>query len=292
MNSSANYKQKALETRKTVLRLIHQAQTSHIGSNFSCIDILTVLYNVANIDKDLKEDRDRIVVSKGWIAATVYTLLAEKGIIPKEDLERYCQPGEKVYMGVLEPHDIFGMEFACGSLGYSLPGAVGFTLAKKMDGEKGKVYILVTDGEMQIGTMWESIMIAKQHNLANLVVFIDNNRLQAMGVTKDILNIEPLDERVKAFGWHVQRIDGHDYKALESAIENVSGSSPNMIICDTTKGKGVSFMENNNLYHYKHLSQEEFNKALEELGGAQSAERGPQIANRKVQSENQLSSDL
>ena len=281
-----DYKQLATAARKRVLEMIFKAQSSHIGSNFSSIDIMTVLF------EKLDFKNDRLVAGKSWIAATLYYLLSEKGIIPKEDLERYCQPGEKVYMGVLEPHDIFGMEFACGSLGYSLPGAVGFTLAKKMDGEKGKVYILVTDGEMQIGTMWESIMIAKQHNLANLVVFIDNNRLQAMGVTKDILNIEPLDERGKAFGWHVQRIDGHDYKALESAIENVSGSSPNMIICDTTKGKGVSFMENNNLYHYKHLSQEEFNKALEELGGAQSAERGPQIANRKVQSENQLVSDL
>ena len=281
-----DYKQLATAARKRVLEMIFKAQSSHIGSNFSSIDIMTVLF------EKLDFKNDRLVAGKSWIAATLYYLLSEKGIISKEDLERYCQAGEKVYMGVLEPHDIFGMEFACGSLGYSLPGAVGFTLAKKMDGEKGKVNILVTDGEMQIGTMWESIMIAKQHNLANLVVFFDNSRLQAMGVTKDILNIEPLDERVKAFGWHVQRIDGHDYKALESAIENISGSSPNMIICDTTKGKGVSFMENNNLYHYKHLSQEEFNKALEELGGAQSAERGPQIANRKVQSENQLVSDL
>ena len=281
-----DYKQLATAARKRVLRMIFKAQSSHIGSNFSSIDIMTVLF------EKLDFKNDRLVAGKSWIAATLYYLLSEKGIIPKEDLERYCQPGEKVYMGVLEPHDIFGMEFACGSLGYSLPAAVGFTLAKKMNGEKGKVYILVTDGEMQIGTMWESIMIAKQYNLANLVVFIDNNRLQAMGVTKDILNIEPLDERVKSFGWNVQRIDGHNFEAIESAIDNISDSSPNMIICDTTKGKGVSFMENNNLYHYKHLSQEEFDKAMEELGGAQGAERESQIANRKVQSENQLSSDL
>lgn len=276
-----DYKQLATAARKRVLQMIFKAQSSHIGSNFSSVDILTVLF------EKLDFKNDQFVAGKSWVAATLYYLLAQKGIIPKEDLERYCQPGEKVYMGVLEPHDIFGMEFACGSLGYSFPAAVGFTLAKKMDGEKGKVYILVTDGEMQIGTMWESIMIAKQHNLANLVVFVDNNRLQAMGITKDILNIEPLDERVKVFGWHVQRIDGHDFEAIESAIENVSDSSPNMIICDTTKGKGVSFMENNNLYHYKHLSQEEFDKAVQELGGAEGARPVAQSS-----SVSQLSSDL
>lgn len=265
-----DYKQLATAARKRVLEMIFKAQSSHIGSNFSSVDLMTVLF------EKLDFKHDRFVAGKSWVAATLYYLLSQKGIIPKEDLERYCQPGEKVYMGVLEPHDIFGMEFACGSLGYSFPAAVGFTLAKKMNGEEGKVYILVTDGEMQIGTMWESIMIAKQHNLANLVVFVDNNRLQAMGVTKDILNIEPLDERVKVFGWHVQRINGHDYQAIESAIDNVSDSSPNMIICDTTKGKGVSFMENNNLYHYKHLSQEEFDKAMQELGGAQSTDQRAQ----------------
>lgn len=254
-----DYKELATAARKRVLEMIFKAQTSHIASNFSSADILTVLF------EKLDFKNDRLVAGKSWVAATLYYLLAQKGIIPKEDLERYCQPGEKVYMGVLEPHPIFGMEFASGSLGYSLPAAVGFTLAKKMNNEEGKVYILVTDGEMQIGMMWESIMIAKQHNLANLVVFVDNNRLQAMGVTKDILNIEPLDERVRLFGWHVQRVNGHDFGAIESAILNVSDSSPNMIICDTTKGKGVSFMENNNLYHYKHLSQEEFDKAMQEL---------------------------
>lgn len=254
-----DYKELATAARKRVLEMIFKAQTSHIASNFSSADILTVLF------EKLDFKNDRLVAGKSWVAATLYYLLAQKGIIPKEDLERYCQPGEKVYMGVLEPHPIFGMEFASGSLGYSLPAAVGFTLAKKMNNEEGKVYILVTDGEMQIGMMWESIMIAKQHNLANLVVFVDNNRLQAMGVTKDILNIEPLDERVRSFGWNVQRVNGHDFGAIESAILNVSDSSPNMIICDTTKGKGVSFMENNNLYHYKHLSQEEFDKAMQEL---------------------------
>ena len=150
-------------------------------------------------------------------------------------------------------------------MGYGLPGGVGFALAKSLDDENGKIHVLMSDGEMQIGTTWESILIAKQHDLSNLVAWIDNNKLQAMGKTKDILDIEPLDERVRPFGWAVQRIDGHNFNAIEAALQNLSNEKPNMVICDTIKGKGVSFMENNNLYHYKMLSDEEFNNASQEL---------------------------
>ena len=202
MDNFTNYKQKALEIRKTVLRLIHQAQTSHIGSNFSCIDILTVLYNIANIDKDLKEDRDRIVISKGWVAATIYALLAEKGIIPKEDLETYCKDGSK-YIGLVEPY-VRGIEAAGGSMGFGLPFAVGFALAKKLKNEKGKAFVLMSDGEMQIGTTWESALIASQHKLDNLFVIVDANELQAMGKVEGILNIEPLKNKWEAFGWEVR----------------------------------------------------------------------------------------
>ncbi|MBI2012984.1 MAG: transketolase [Candidatus Colwellbacteria bacterium] len=254
-----DYQKIATEARKTVLRMIYEAQSSHIGSNFSAIDVLAVLFEKMDLEKD------KFIASKGWIAASVYYFLAEKEVIPKEDLERYCRPGEKEYIGLVEPHHKFGLEFAGGSMGFGLPGGVGFALAKKLNNESGKIHVLMSDGEMQIGTTWESILIAKQHNLSNLIAWIDNNQLQAMGKTKDILNVEPLDERVKSFGWEVQRIDGHNFKAIESALENASSSSPNMIICDTVKGKGVSFMENNNLYHYKMLSQEEFNEAVQEL---------------------------
>lgn len=259
----SDYKRIAAEARKKVLEMIYRAQSSHIGSNFSSIDILTVLFEKMDLKKD------KFIASKGWIAASVYYFLAEKGVIPKEDLERYYRPGEKEYIGLVEPHHKFGLEFAGGSMGFGLPAGVGFTLAKKLNGDPpaggGKIHVLMSDGEMQIGTTWESILIAKQHNLSNLVAWIDNNRLQAMGETKDILNIEPLDERVKSFGWAVQRINGHDFNAIESALENLSDKEPNMIICDTIKGKGVSFMENNNLYHYKMLSEEEFNEANQAL---------------------------
>lgn len=254
-----DYTKIATASRKRVLEMIFKAQSSHIGSNFSAIDILSVLFEKMDLKKD------KFIASKGWVAASVYYFLAEKGVIPKEDLERYCQPDEKEYIGLVEPHHKFGLEFAGGSMGYGLPAGAGFALAKKLNNDGGKIHVLMSDGEIQIGTTWEAILIAKQHNLANLVAWIDNNKLQAMGRTKDILDIEPLDERVKSFGWAVQRINGHDYGAIESALQNLSSDKPNMIICDTIKGKGISFMENNNLYHYKMLSREEFDEANQEL---------------------------
>ncbi len=254
-----DYQKIATGARKRVLEMIFKAQSSHIGSNFSSIDILAVLF------EKMDREKDKFIASKGWVAAAVYYFLAEKGIIPKEDLERYCRPDEEEYIGLVEPHHKFGLEFAGGSMGYGLPAGAGFALAKKLNKENGKIHVLMSDGEMQIGTTWEAILIAKQHNLANLVAWIDNNRLQAMGPTKEILDIEPLDERIKPFGWAVQRINGHDFGAIESALQNLSSDKPNMVICDTIKGKGVSFMENNNLYHYKMLSEEEFNEANQEL---------------------------
>ncbi len=265
MNKPTNYKEIALKVRKTVLRLIYQAQTSHIGSNFSCVDILTVLYSIANIDKDLKEDRDRIVVSKGWVAATIYALLAEKGIIPKEDLETYCRDGSK-YIGLAEPN-VRGIEAAGGSMGFGLPFGVGFALAKKLKKEKGKVFVLMGDGEMQIGTTWESALIAVHHKLDNLFVIVDANGLQAMGKIERILNIEPLKNKWEAFGWEVREIDGHNFEEIERSLIDppLHKEKPIVIIAKTIKGKGVSFIEGENLYHYKAPSDEEYQMALKEL---------------------------
>lgn len=264
MKGQTNYKEIALKARKKVLDLIYNAQTSHIGSNLSAIDILTVLYNIANLDKDMKDDRDRIVISKGWVAASVYYFLSEKGIISKEDLESYCQEGSK-FIGLAEPN-VRGIEAAGGSMGFGLPFSVGFALAKKIKKEDGKVYVLMSDGEMAIGTTWESALIAAHHKLNNLTVIVDFNGLQAMGKVEDVLNVNPLKEKWEAFGFEVIKIDGHDYKAIEDALLAES-SKPKMIIAKTIKGKGVSFMEGNNIYHYKAPSEQEYQKALEELNG-------------------------
>jgi len=262
MGDLTGYKKIALEARKTVLRLIHQAQTSHVGSNFSAIDILTVIYSIADIDKDLKEDRDRIVISKGWVAASVYYFLAEKGIIPKEDLETYCKEGSK-YVGLVEPY-VRGIEAAGGSMGFGLPFGVGFSIAKKIKKEKGKTFVLMGDGEMQIGTTWESALIAAHHKLNNLFVIVDFNGLQAMGRVKEILNVEPLKDKWTAFGWEVREIDGHNFEEIEKSLI-LPSEKPVVIIAKTIKGKGVSFMEGENLWHYKAPSDEEYQKALKEL---------------------------
>ncbi len=265
MNNLANYKEIALEARKAVLRLIYQAQTSHIGSNFSAIDILTVLYSIANIDKDLKEDRDRIVISKGWVAASVYYFLAKKGIIPKEDLEIYCKDDSK-YIGLVEP-GVRGIEAAGGSMGFGLPFGAGFALAKKVKKEKGKVFVLMSDGEMQTGTTWESALIASHHKLDNLFVIVDANELQAMGKVKEILGIEPLKDKWKAFGWEVREIDGHNFEEIEKSLtlSPLHEEKPMVIIARTIKGKGVRFMEGDNIWHYKAPSEEEYQRALKEL---------------------------
>jgi len=264
MTGSKDYKKIANDVRKKVLELIYKAQTSHIGSNFSCVDILTVLYNIANLDENLKEDRDRIIISKGWVAATVYTLLAEKGIIPKEDLETYCD-GVGKYIGLVEPC-VRGIEAAGGSMGFGLPFGVGFALAKKIKKEEGRAFVLMGDGEMAIGTTWESALIGAHHKLDNLFAIVDMNGLQAMGEVEKILNIQPLKDKWTAFGWEVREIDGHNFEEIEkSLIAPSAGGKPVIIIAKTIKGKGVSFMEGKNLYHYKAPSKEEYQAALKEL---------------------------
>jgi transketolase len=257
------YKEIARLARIKTISMIYSAQTSHVGSCFSAIDILTVLYNIANIDKELKEDRDRIVVSKGWVAASVYYFLAEKGIISKEDLETYCKDGSK-YIGLAEPN-VRGIEAAGGSMGFGLPFSVGFALAKKIKKEEGKTFVLMSDGEMDCGTTWESALIAAHHKLDNLVVAIDFNGLQAMGKVKEILDIEPLKDKWQAFGWDVREIDGHNFEEIEKSFTAPLDGKPRVIIARTIKGKGVSFMEGDNIYHYKAPSEEEYQKALEEL---------------------------
>lgn len=250
------YAQTALEARKTVLELIYKAQTSHIGSNFSCIDLMTVVFDIINLD------RDKFILSKGWAAASLYYFLYKKGKITREELYSYCQPGSK-WIGLTEPiHP--DIPFAGGSMGMGLPAGVGFALAKKMKQENGKVYVLMSDGEMQCGTTWESALIAAHHNLDNLCVLVDKNNLQAMGKTRNILDIDSVTIKFRSFGWSVDIIDGHNFHSIRKAL-SVKSSFPRMISAYTIKGRGVYFMENNNLYHYKHLSDEEYKLALKAL---------------------------
>lgn len=253
-----NYKKIALEARKKVLDLIYKAQTSHIGSNFSCIDLLTVVFEKLDLDKD------KIILSKGWAAASFYYFLWKKGRITKKELESYCQPGSK-FIGLVEPI-VPEIPAAGGSMGFGLPFGVGFALAKKLKKEEGRIFVLMSDGEMDCGTTYESALIGAHHKLDNLTVIVDCNGLQAMGKVKEILNIEPLKEKWQVFGWQVREIDGHNFEEIENALIMPNNKDkPLVIIAKTEKGKGVSFMEGENIWHYKAPSKEEYQKAMKEL---------------------------
>jgi len=244
-----NYKEIAKQARLAVLSMVYKAQSSHIGSNFSVIDILTVLFEKADITKD------KIILSAGWKAASFYYFLAQKGFIEESELDTYNQDGSRL-IGLTEP-GVPGVHFAGGSMGLGLPSSVGFALAKKINGEEGTVYCVMSDGELNSGTTWESILIADQHKLDNLVVFIDSNGLQAMGKTSTILHAELP---------HFSTLDGHDFGQIERAIyAGKTYGSPLYLKAQTIKGKGWKRAENNNLYHYKNLSEEEYLEAKQEI---------------------------
>lgn len=234
--------------------MVYKAKTSHIASNFSVIDIATVLY------ENLKEG-DEIVWSKGWAAATIYYFLAKQGKIPVEDLEKFPNAP---YFGLAET-TVPGVNVSGGSMGHGLPVAVGMAIGKKKAGEPGTVYCLMSDGECNEGTTWESAAVAAHNKLDNLVVFVDQNGWQAMGKTEDVLNID-IGSVFAGFGWDAYGIDGHDHEEIEDSIFNKFGlGRPQVWVAQTVKGKGVSFMENHLLFHYKHIDPEEYDRALKEL---------------------------
>lgn len=254
---------KALKARRKVLEMVYKAQTSHIGSNFSVIDILTVLFEKLRITPEMKEDSDRVILSKGWAAASLYYFLAEKGIIAKEDLDTFCI-GDSKYIGLAEP-TVKGVEFAGGSVGMGLSAGVGFALAGKLSRDDRQIYVIESDGAMDCGMVWESALVSAHHKLDNLTLVIDANGLQAMGKKEEVLNIEPLDKKFEAFGWVVTEINGHDHKEIEKALEVKAKRRPHCIIARTVKGKGVKRFEGDNLWHYWHINDEIYQEALKEL---------------------------
>lgn len=255
-DSTNEYEEIARRSRIKVLELIFAAQTSHIGSNLSCADIMAVLFE----KMDLEEDR--FVLSAGWKAAMLYYHLWRKGRINEEDLDSYCRDGSR-FIGLAEPI-IQDIPAAGGSMGYGLPFALAFAWDKKAKGEKGRIYVLMSDGEQAIGSTYEAARIATHHSLDNITVIVDRNGWQAMGKTEDILRIEPLRQFWEVMGWQAFEIDGHNFGEIESAL-NVACDRPVCIIARTVKGKGVKEFEDNNVFHYKAPSEREYRKALEEL---------------------------
>ncbi|NLN41994.1 MAG: transketolase [Clostridiales bacterium] len=259
---------KAYELRKDIVTLIYNAGCGHIGGDLSVIDILVVLYykhlncSPETIDHP---DRDRFVLSKGHAAEALYCVLADRGFFPKSDLDNYSGFKSK-YIG--HPNnEVNGIEVNTGSLGHGLSVAVGMAIAGKMDNKDYRVYTVLGDGELDEGSIWEGVMAASHYQLDNLTAIVDRNNLQITGWTKDVMSQDRLEDRWAAFGWYVITIPGNDVDAIDRAIEkakNIKGK-PTVIIANTIKGCGVSFMENQAGWHHRVPNDEEYAKAMEEL---------------------------
>ena len=243
--------------RINILKLTYKAKASHIGSCLSIVEILAVLYN-----KILKKN-DRFILSKGHAALALYCTLYEKKYISLKTLNSFGT-NKTILMNHVS-HKVNGVEFSTGSLGHGLPVGVGKALKFKVNKENNKVYVLMSDGEMNEGTTWESLLFASHHNLDNLNIIIDFNRIQSMDFVKKVIDIEPLKSKFLSFGCNVKLINGHNITAIQKALVRGVKNKPNVIIANTIKGKGVSFMENNNLWHYKNPNLDELNKSLIEI---------------------------
>ena len=258
----------ATKIRLNVLDMTNLGKSSHIGSVFSISEILACLYSgLLNVDPKNPnyKDRDRFILSKGHAGAGVYSVLAEKGFFKKDILKSHYQNGSKL-SGHISHKLIPGVEFSTGSLGHGLPVGAGLALAAKMDKRKNKVVVLLSDGECDEGSNWEAILFSSHHKLNNLIVIIDYNKLQSLDYVKNTLGIEPLEEKFKSFGWSVISIDGHDIdEIINSYAQAVKSKTPACIIANTTKGKGVSFMEEKVLWHYRSPQGSEYKMAKEEL---------------------------
>jgi len=263
----------ARRMRVDIIEMLEKAGSGHPGGSLSAIDMVTALYfQVLRHDpkNPARPDRDRFVLSKGHGVPAVYACMAEAGYVSREELATLRKLGSRlqghpVTSFVLAP----GVEACTGSLGQGLSVAQGMALASKLDGDAFRVYCMLGDGEMQEGQVWEALMSAPKFRLDNLVAILDYNKAQIDGFTRDVMDLEPLEEKLCAFNWHVVRIDGHDIGAFLRAIEEAHGTKgkPTFVIADTVKGKGVSFMEGQVGWHGVAPKREEAQRAIEELKG-------------------------
>jgi len=262
-------KEFALNIRKLALSMVYTAKSSHIGGAFSMIDILAVLYSeVLNIDpaNPKESNRDRFLLSKGHACSALYATLGLKGFFPIQELDTYAANGSRFLSHT--SHYIPGVEISAGSLGHALSITCGLAIAAKRKKEAWKAFCLVSDGELNEGSNWEAFLLAPQLKLDNIIVIVDYNKIQSLGFVKDIIDLEPLSAKFEAFGWETHQIDGHNHNEIYDMLirckENENGI-PKIIIANTIKGKGVDFMENKLLWHYKSPNAEEYKTAIEQL---------------------------
>ena len=257
--------------RRHGLEMTHLSRGSHIGAIFSLAEIMATLYTgVLNVNPadPAMPDRDRLILSKGHAGAAVYAALAERGFFPVEELKTHYANGSRL-SGHVSHKGVPGVEFSTGSLGHGLPAAAGMALGAKKDHAPWRVYCVLGDGECDEGAVWEAALQARQFALDNLIAVVDFNRMQSLDFCENTLALEPFADKWRSFGWRAIEADGHDVDALRAAFDeakgNLGGGQPTVVIAKTVKGKGVSFMENNILWHYRTPQGEEYEAALREL---------------------------
>ncbi len=256
----------AQDIRKIILIQAKRAHVGHIGSALSIADILTALYGgalrIANPDDP---ERDRFVLSKGHAALALYAALHLRGWLSQTDLDSYC--GDGTLLGVHPERELRGVDFSTGSLGQGMSLATGAALAARLQGSERRSFCVVSDAECDEGILWEAVMFAAHHRLANLIAIVDVNGQQALGYTRDVLDLAPLAQRWRAFGWDTHEVDGHDAAGMAALIDRLDTHSgpPHVLIARTTFGKGVSFMENQIKWHYLPMTDEQFREAWQEI---------------------------
>jgi len=265
--------------RRHGIEMTHLSKGSHIGSILSVSDIVAVLYaDVANVDpSDPEHDgRDRIILSKGHAGAAMYAALAEKGFFDIAELSTHYADGSRL-SGHVSHKGVPGVEFSTGSLGHGLSVAAGMAYAAKKDGKSHRVFVILGDGECDEGSVWEAALVANHYKLDNLVAVIDHNRMQSLDFCEDTIALEPFADKWRAFGWTVLTVDGHDHDQLRTAFADAQASpGPTAILAETVKGKGISFMENEILWHYRFPHEgEEYDSAVAELEAQRRAHAEP-----------------
>jgi transketolase len=249
--------------RRQTIEQAKRANVGHIGSALSVADVLAVLFaDVLRVPAVDDPDRDRFILSKGHAALALYAALHGVGRLTTEQLETYCEDGS--VLGAHPEHRLAGIDFSTGSLGHGLPVGAGAALAARLQSSPRRVFVLVSDAECNEGSLWEAVMFAAHHGLGNLVAIVDENGQQALGRTRDVLDLAPLGARWAAFGWEVAEVDGHDHEALAAALREY-GDAPRVVVAHTTFGKGVSYMESELKWHYWPMSDAEYAQALGEL---------------------------
>lgn len=252
--------------RRIILDQAKQANVGHIGSALCIANIIAALYgSVLRIDDPDDHNRDRFILSKGHAALALYAALYLKGWISDEQMSSYCKDG--THLGTHPDRILRGVDFSTGSLGMGISMSVGAALAARMQGSDRNTYVLVSDAECNEGSLWESVMFAAQHSLGNLFAIVDFNGQQALDYTDKVIDLSPMEEKWRAFGWDAQVVDGHNEEQIISTLKNAATNrnAPHVLIAKTVFGKGVSYMENKIKWHYMPMSDEEYQQALSEI---------------------------